>query len=129
LLQLIFTERCFESGTEPVIPTRGASLQRHGIFHSVQTGFSPNQKFPVEGYRQERSYVVAQMRSPTGLNRLDEVRVNEDAANEVSVRFLPSIFKVLSAVRVSQRRVDLVGEDVFGERFANRQIEACEQLG
>jgi hypothetical protein len=26
-------------------------------------------------------------------------------------------------------RVDLVGEDVFGERFANRQIEACEQLG
>jgi hypothetical protein len=28
----------------------------------------------------------------------------------------------------SQRRVDLVGEDVFGERFANRQIETCEQL-
>ena len=35
---------------------------------------------------------------------------------------------MLSAMRVSQRRVDLVGEDVFGERFANRQIETCEQL-
>jgi len=34
-----------------------------------------------------------------------------------------------SAVRVSQRRVDLVGEDVFGERFADRQIETREQLG
>jgi hypothetical protein len=27
------------------------------------------------------------------------------------------------------RRVDLVGENVFGERFADRQIETCEQLG
>jgi hypothetical protein len=36
---------------------------------------------------------------------------------------------MLSAVRVSQWRVDLVGEDVFGERFANRQIKACEQPG
>ena len=33
---------------------------------------------------------------------------------------------MLSAVRVSQRRVDLVGEDVFGERFADRQIETRE---
>jgi hypothetical protein len=36
---------------------------------------------------------------------------------------------MLSAARVSQRRVDLVGEGVFGERFANRQIETCEQRG
>jgi hypothetical protein len=34
---------------------------------------------------------------------------------------------MLSAVRVFQWRVDLVGEDVFGERFADRQIETCEQ--
>jgi len=36
---------------------------------------------------------------------------------------------MLSAMRVAQRCVDLVGEDVFGERFANRQIETCEQVG
>lgn len=36
---------------------------------------------------------------------------------------------MLLAVRLSQRRVDLVGEDVFGERFADRQIETSEQLG
>jgi hypothetical protein len=45
-----------------------------------------------------------------------------------SVRSVPSPLKMLSAVRVSQRRVDFVGEDVFGERFANRQVETCEQL-
>jgi len=36
---------------------------------------------------------------------------------------------MLSAVRISQWRVDLVAEDVFGERFTDRQIETCEQLG
>jgi hypothetical protein len=43
--------------------------------------------------------------------------------------FLTVPFKMLAAVRVSQRCVDLVGEGVFGERFFNRQIETCEQLG
>jgi hypothetical protein len=45
----------------------------------------------------------------------------------VSVRFLPSQDAIGGAS--FSGRVDLVGEDVFGERFANRQIETCEQLG
>ena len=49
------------------------------------------------------------------------------ARASVSVRFLPSQDAIGGAS--FSGRVDLVGEDVFGERFANRQIETCEQLG
>ena len=53
--------------------------------------------------------------------------IGRGSSSNVSVRFLPSQDAIGGAS--FSGRVDLVGEDVFGERFANRQIETCEQLG
>jgi hypothetical protein len=58
--------------------------------------------------------LIGKLKNPSGLRgKRSFLTVTQDAIGGASF----------------SRRVDLVGENVFGERFADRQIETCEQLG